>query len=90
MDDETNPSDKQPESHNELVYDLVVDSLLVLFVAVNVYLIIDAATEGELTRSVVRRWHDASRQAVTYWHTFVDRDKVVRTAEYFANHEGDQ
>lgn len=73
------------DEHESELYDVVVTALFVVGIGLNVYLMVDAATNGELTRQVAREWTKRVREPWERWRTFEQEvPKVVPTATWFA------
>lgn len=80
MTDLPSETDALTENPDEWKYDLAVDIILAIGVALNVYFIVDVATDGQLSRDVaasIRRFRARTRVHIG---VLLHRDAVIEEA----------
>lgn len=67
---------------SEKIYDIVVTTILVVGVAANIYIMLDEASGGQLTRDV-KRMTDRQRENMRRYRALIrDRSRVLAHAEW--------
>jgi hypothetical protein len=66
----------------EKIYDLVVTTLMVAGVALNVYLMMDVASNGQVTKDVLSWWERCKENMRQQRDLIRDRSRVIAHAEW--------
>lgn len=86
------PSDlaEDGEQNDEWKYDLAIDVLLAFGIALNIYFIVDVATDGRLSEQTLRKLRRASSKVRVAIGVARHRDKVIEEAHEALYTEDDQ
>lgn len=77
---------QNPDDSGEWKYDLLVDFLLAFGIALNVYLVMDIASDGQLTRDVKAKFRNAHIRYGVWRH----KDTIIHEAYETLYEEGNE